>query len=81
MLNLLTRWLTHVIFKMEDYRTATRLLFPLRYMASIDLKYAYFLVGIHETSKKYIRFQFELQTFEFQCLAFEISSAPYIFTK
>lgn len=68
-------------FKMEDYRTATRLLSPSCYMASIDLKDAYFLVGIHETSKKYLRFKFELQTFEFQCLPFGISSAPYIFTK
>lgn len=68
-------------FKMEDFRTATRLLSPLCYMASIDLKDAYFLVGMHESSKKYLRFKFDLQTLEFQCLPFGLSSAPYIFTK
>lgn len=68
-------------FKMEDYRTATKLMSPNCYMASVDLKDAYFLINMHESSKKYLRFKFEQHTYEFQCLPFGLSSAPYIFTK
>lgn len=68
-------------FKMEDYRTATRLLSPLCYMASIDLKDAYFLINMSEASRKYLQFKFEGQTWEFKCLPFGLSSGPYVFTK
>ncbi|KAL0861715.1 hypothetical protein ABMA27_009196 [Loxostege sticticalis] len=66
---------------MEDYRTATKLMSPNCYMASVDLQDAYFLINMHESSKKYLRFKFEQHTYEFQCLPFGLSSAPYIFTK
>lgn len=68
-------------FKMEDVRTACKLLSKSYYMAHIDLKEAYFLIPIHENSKKYLRFKFFNQTYEFQCLPFGLCSAPLIFTK
>lgn len=68
-------------FKMEDYRTATKLMSRDCFMACVDLKDAYFLINMHDSSKKYLRFKFEQQTYEFQCLPFGLSSAPYIFTK
>lgn len=50
-------------------------------MATVDLKDAYFLVPISNESKKYLRFKFKNDTYEFQCLPFGLSLAPLIFTK
>ena len=50
-------------------------------MASIDLKDAYYLVPVHEWSRKYLRFRFNKELFEFTCLPFGINVAPYFFTK
>lgn len=68
-------------FKMEDIRTASKLVSNGAYMATIDLKEAYFLVPIHESYKKYLRFRFDCQLHEFNCLPYGLSSAPYVFTK
>lgn len=68
-------------FKMEDIRTASKLISKYDFMANIDLKDAYFFVPIHSSSKKYLRFRFQNQTYEFQCLPFGLSSAPFVFTK
>ena len=38
-------------------------------------------VPIHPTHRKYLRFQWEEQAWEFQTLPFGLSSAPYVFTK
>lgn len=67
-------------FKMEDIRTATKLVSDGAYMATIDLKEAYFLVPIHQSHKKYLRFRLD-QLYEFNCLPYGLSSAPYVFTK
>jgi hypothetical protein len=49
-------------------------------MATIDLKDAYFLVPVHTSHRKYLRFRFD-NLYEFTCLPFGLCSAPYIFTK
>lgn len=51
-------------FKMEDYRTATKLMSRDCFMACVDLKDAYFLINMHDSSKKYLRFKFEQQTYD-----------------
>lgn len=68
-------------FKMEDIRTATRLLSKDCHMVNIDLKEAYFLLRIHESHTKYLRFYFDDDLYEFTVLPFGLCSAPYIFTK
>lgn len=68
-------------FKMEDLRTAIKLISPGFYLATIDLQDAYFLVPIHPDYKKYLRFQFQGTVYEFNCLPFGLSIAPLIFTK
>ena len=50
-------------------------------MSSLDLQDAYYLVSIHESSRKFLRFLFEDQLYEFTCLPFGLSTAPYVFTK
>lgn len=43
-------------FKMDSVRTLVRLLTPSCYMASVDLKDAYFSVPIAEPRRKYLQF-------------------------
>ncbi|KAL0860714.1 hypothetical protein ABMA27_010051 [Loxostege sticticalis] len=66
---------------MEDIRTASKLLTKDSFMVNIDLKEAYFLLPIHKSHRKYLRFIFNENLYEFSCLPFGLSSAPYIFTK
>ena len=68
-------------FKLEDIKTALKLITRGSYMATIDLKDSYFLVPIHRNYKKFLRFEFENQTYEFNVLPFGLSTAPYVFTK
>ena len=68
-------------FKLEDGRTVTRLMSKNCYMSKLDLKDAYYLVSIHISSRKYLRFEFEETLYEFTCLPFGLNIAPFIFTK
>lgn len=68
-------------FKLEDIRTARDLMQPNCHMATLDLKDAFHLVPIADTFKKYLRFLFNEQVYEFNCLPFGLNTAPYVFTK
>ncbi|KYM95321.1 hypothetical protein ALC62_14035, partial [Cyphomyrmex costatus] len=68
-------------FKLESWKTAIRLLSPHNYLASIDLEDAYFLILVHREDRKFLRFRFRGQLFQFRVLSFGLASAPYIFTK
>lgn len=68
-------------FKMEDLSTATKLISPNSFMATIDLEDSYLLVPVHVSCQKYLRFLFQGEIFEFTAMPFGLSSAPYIFTK
>lgn len=68
-------------FKMEDFRTVLKLIRKGCFMSTLDLKDAYFLVSVHTEHRKYLRFLFDNALFEFTCLPFGLSSAPFCFTK
>ena len=68
-------------FKMEDGRTATRLMCLWDFFMSIDLENAYFLVSTHPSCGKFPRFIFKGSLFEFACLHFGLNVAALIFTK
>ena len=68
-------------FKMENLKSAITLMSPNCYMASIDLKDAYYSVSIDTNHRKYLRFTWENQLFQFTCLPNGLSSAPRIVTK
>lgn len=80
-LKLLNEFITPPHFKMENVKTALRLITKNCYLASIDLKDAYLLIPIADEFKKYLRFSFEGKLFEFNCLPFGLCTAPYVFTK
>lgn len=50
-------------------------------MVTLDLKGAYYVVPITESSRKYLHFMFNGVRFEFSCLSFGLNLASYIFTK
>jgi hypothetical protein len=77
----LNEHLVYKKFKMEDLRSATRLLDKGCFMASIDLKDAYYAVPIEEDHRKYLRFRWKGQLYQFNCLPFGLSVAPRVFTK
>lgn len=68
-------------FKIEDLKTAVQLIFPNDFLASIDLEDAYFLIPVHESSRKFLRFKFNGTLYEFVCLPFGLCTAPFVFTK
>lgn len=82
----LNKFVSKSHFKMEDYRTASRLIPNNGFMATIDLKEAYFLVPIRESDRKFLRFQFENEnrveiTYQFNSLPYGLSVAPRAFSK
>lgn len=80
-LKCLNNYVSTAHFKLEDIRTATKLITPNSYMLSLDLKDAYFLVPVHESYRKYLKFKSEGTLYRFTCLPFGLSSSPFVFTK
>ena len=68
-------------FKLEEYKAVARLLSPGSFMATLDLRDAYYMIPIDEADRRFLRFQFDSELFEFTCLPFGLSTAPYVFTK
>lgn len=82
----LNRFVSNDHFKMEDHRTASKMVPRNGFMATIDLKESYLLVPVARSHRKYLRFQFEDEklrnyTYEFNALPYGLSSAPRTFTK
>ena len=67
-------------FKMESIRQIVSMVQPGCWMASIDLKDAYYSVPVHPDSRKYLRFVWD-QAYEYACLPNGYRDAPRLFTK
>ena len=68
-------------FKME---TVASVLLSVRegdFLASLDLKDAYFQIPIHRSSRKLLRFTSEGTVYQFRALCFGLSTAPQVFTR
>ncbi|XP_066590898.1 uncharacterized protein [Prorops nasuta] len=68
-------------FKMEDFRTAIKLVSRGCFMGSLDLKDAYFLIPLHRSSQKYICFDWNNNRYQWNCIPFGLNVAPWLFTK
>ena len=66
---------------METLDTCLQMMKPNCFMASLDLKDAYFSIPVHNTSTKYLKFQFQGQTFKFLALPQGFKDSPRVFTK
>lgn len=72
---------SHHHFKMDSLHTIMKLMTRNCYMASIDLKDAYYSVPVNVEHRKFLRFCWKKQVYEFTCLPNGLSCAPRIFTK
>jgi len=77
----LNNFLEPVHFKMEHLLTILPLLEQGSLMTSLDLKDAYFSLPMAKSVRKYLRFSWRGRLYEFQCLCFGLSPAPYFFYK
>lgn len=68
-------------FKMEDLRTALNIMSEGDFMCRLDLREACLMVPIDPASRKFLRFWFDGQLYQFSALPFDISPAPCVFTK
>ena len=68
-------------FKMDTFRTALKLIRPGCFMASVDLKDAYYSIPLAEEDRKLLMFQGKGKYYQFTRLRNGLSSAPRTFTK
>ena len=68
-------------FKMDTLKTVIQLLTKNCYMASIDLKDAYYTVPIHKDFQKYLAFAWDDEIYVYTCLPNGLGPAPRLFTK
>ena len=77
----LNEFIQLTLFKME---TVASVLLPVRegdFLASLDLKDAYFQIPIHPSSRKLLRFTSEGTVYQFRALCFGLPTAPQVFTR
>ena len=77
----LNKYIEKKHFKMETLQTTLALITPGCTFMSFDFSDAYYSCSVFYPHRKYLRFMFEGQLYEFTCLPNELSSAPRFFTK
>jgi hypothetical protein len=77
----LNHYVEYKHFKMEGLFLLKNLLQQEDWMVKLDLKDAYFCVPMTAKHKKFLRFKWNNNLYEFQCLPFGLASAPRDFTK
>ena len=77
----LNQYASKIHFKMDTLNTVNNFIEKDCYMASIDLKDAYYSVSITPADRKYLRFMWRGSLSQFTCLPNGLSCAPRKFTK
>lgn len=67
-------------FKMDTFLSAVNLVKQNCYMASVDLRDAYYTIPISIKYRKYLRFEWQGKLCQYTCLPNGLSSAPRFFT-
>ena len=68
-------------FTMETPRSILRALHQGQWLTSLDLKDAYFYIGIHPADRRYLRFCHNGTSWQFTVLPFGLSTSLRVFTK
>ena len=79
-LSILNQFLCVKTFKMETPEIIRTSLQQEEWVTSLDFSDAYFHIPIHYTSRKFLRFHFQNQSYQFRALPFGLSTAPMEFT-
>lgn len=77
----LNQYVQYHHFKMDTLYTVINLMEKGCYMASIDLKDAYYTVGVDSYYQNFLKFKKGNKLYAFTCMPNGLSSAPRIFTK
>lgn len=77
----LNKFVVYKHFKMESLNSVLALMTPGCFMASADIKDAYYTVPVALEHQKYLRFMWRDKLYQYVCLPNGLSSAPRIFTK
>lgn len=80
-LKMLNKSIVYHHFKMDNLQSAINMMTKNCYLASVDLKDAYYSVPIHVDYQKYLKFSWQGQLYKFTCLPNGLACAPRIFTK
>ena len=80
-LSLLNHYIHKQHFKMETVKSVRQSIMYNDWAVSIDLTDAYLHVPIHPTSRKYLRFVYDHQVFQFTALPFRMSLSPWVYMK
>jgi hypothetical protein len=80
-LSRLNKFLIIPRFKMETTRSLSKAIRIGDWAISLDLSDAYLHVPIHPDHRRYLRFCHEGKVYEFLCLPFGLSTAPWLFTR
>ena len=80
-LSALNRFVDCPHFLMESVASIRAAIRPGDFAVSVDLRDAYFHVLVHQRFRKWMRFVWRGQAFQFRALPFGLSTAPLIFTK
>ena len=79
-LSALNKFLRAKTFKMETPETIRLSLQQGEWVILLDFSDAYFHIPVHNRSRKFLRFHFQNQTYQFRALPFGLSTAPMEFT-
>ena len=80
-LKALNRFIAYHYFKMDTFQTAVKLIRPGCFMASVDLRDAYYSILIAIEDRKYLMFEWQGSYYQFTCLPNGLACAPRMFTK
>ena len=80
-LKVFNTFLVKPTFKMETPAFIRRSIKPMHWGVSLDLEDAFFHVPIHPNYRKYLRFFFRGQVYQFRAMPFGLATAPQVFTK
>ena len=79
-LSALNKFLSVKTFKLETPETIRISLQQGEWVTSLDFSDAYFHIPVHIKSRKYFRFHFQNQSYQFRALPFGLATAPMEFT-
>ena len=68
-------------FKTESIKEVIDIVIPNVYMASIDLKDAFYPIPIHPEHHKYLKFVVLSRIYQYTCMSIDYGPAMHIFTK